>query len=139
MVVEILLIIMIILCFILYELATMSPLGWHPPHVVDNTDALYLGDQHWQQTMLFFFRFLLFCVHQFAYASVSLCISGSVCNPFQVFKNSFLRCSQWPLVVKVLDFQSRGPVFKATGWLQGWLSLSSFRGRWNEYQEFLGN
>ena len=32
------------------------------------------------------------------------------------------------LVVKVLDFQSRGPVFKTTGWLQGWLSLSSFWG-----------
>ena len=45
MFVEILVIvIMIIGC--LYELATMSPLGYHPPHVVDNTDTLYLGDQH---------------------------------------------------------------------------------------------
>ena len=33
------------------------------------------------------------------------------------------------LVVKVLDSQSRGPVFKTSGWLQGLLSLSSFRGR----------
>ena len=33
------------------------------------------------------------------------------------------------LVVKALDSQSRGPVFKTTGWLQGQLSLSSFRGR----------
>ena len=33
------------------------------------------------------------------------------------------------LVVKALDSQSRGPVFKTTGWLQGRLSLSSFRGR----------
>ena len=33
------------------------------------------------------------------------------------------------LVFKVLDSQSRGPVFKTTGWLQGRLSLSSFRGR----------
>ena len=33
------------------------------------------------------------------------------------------------LVVKMLDSQSRGPVFKTTGWLQGRLSLSSFRGR----------
>ena len=33
------------------------------------------------------------------------------------------------LVVKSLDSQSRGPVFKTTGWLQGQLSLSSFRGR----------
>ena len=35
---------------------------------------------------------------------------------------------QWSngLVVKTLDSQSRGPVFKTTGWLQGRLSLSSF-------------
>ena len=33
------------------------------------------------------------------------------------------------LVVKALDSQSRGPVFKTTGWLQGRLSLSSLRGR----------
>ena len=33
------------------------------------------------------------------------------------------------LVVKALDSQSRGPVFKSTGWLQDRLSLSSFRGR----------
>ena len=32
------------------------------------------------------------------------------------------------LVVKALDFQSRGPVFKTTGWLHGGLSLSSFQG-----------
>ena len=30
---------------------------------------------------------------------------------------------------KSLDSQSRGPVFKTAGWLQGRLSLSSFRGR----------
>ena len=33
------------------------------------------------------------------------------------------------LVVKTLDSQSRGPVLKSTGWLQGRLSFSSFRGR----------
>ena len=38
------------------------------------------------------------------------------------------RLVQDGLVVKALDYQSRGPVFKTTGWLQGWLSLSSFRG-----------
>ena len=32
------------------------------------------------------------------------------------------------LVVKALDSQSRGPVIKTAGWLQGRLSLSSFRG-----------
>ena len=31
------------------------------------------------------------------------------------------------LVAKSLDSQSRGLVFKTTGWLQGRLSLSSFR------------
>ena len=33
------------------------------------------------------------------------------------------------LVVKALDSQSKGPVFKTTGWFQGRLSRSSFRGR----------
>ena len=33
------------------------------------------------------------------------------------------------LVVKVLDSQSKGSVFKTTGWLQGRPSLSPFRGR----------
>ena len=33
------------------------------------------------------------------------------------------------LVVQALDFQSRSPVFKTTGWLQCRLSLSSFRGQ----------
>ena len=42
------------------------------------------------------------------------------------------------LVVKTMDFQSRGSLFKTNGWLQGQLNLSSFRGRSNEYQEFLG-
>ena len=37
------------------------------------------------------------------------------------------------LVVKALDSQSRGLKFKATWWLEGRLSLSSFCG-----QEFLG-
>ena len=47
MFVEILVIVMmIIVCFILYELATMSPSGLHPPHLVDKTDTLYLGYQH---------------------------------------------------------------------------------------------
>ena len=106
MLVEILLIIiMIIVCFILNELATMSPLGWHPPNVVNNTDTLYLGDQHWQQTMFFFFRFLLFCVHQFAYASVSLCICVFVCNPSLVFKNSLLWGYKEPSSQKMIEMQ----------------------------------
>ena len=31
-------------------------------------------------------------------------------------------------VVKALDFQSKGPVFKTIWWFQGRLNLSSFRG-----------
>ena len=48
-------------------------------------------------------------------------------------------CFSWRncLVVKVLNSKPRGPVFKTTGWLQGWLCLSSFEVRYNEYQEFL--
>ena len=40
--------------------------------------------------------------------------------PLKWFK-TFLTQSLWcnGLVVKVLDSQSRGPVFKTTGWLQG--------------------
>ena len=47
MLVEIFIIVMIIVYFILYELAAMSLLGWHPLHLMDNTDTLYLGDQYW--------------------------------------------------------------------------------------------
>ena len=36
---------MLAICFKLQNLATMSPSGWYPPHV-DNTDTMYLGDQH---------------------------------------------------------------------------------------------
>ena len=42
------------------------------------------------------------------------------------------------LVIKALDSQSRCPLFKATGWLEGRLSLLSSRGRSNEYQGSLG-
>ena len=43
--------------------------------------------------------------------------------------NQKIHAWQDGLVVKSLDSQSRGPVFKTTGWLQGRLSLSSFQGR----------
>ena len=41
------------------------------------------------------------------------------------------QCNKWSddQVVKSLDSQSWGPVFRTTGWLQGQLSLSSFEGR----------
>ena len=31
----------------------------------------------------------------------------------------FFMCESYGLVVKALDYQSSGPVFKTTGWLQG--------------------
>ena len=42
------------------------------------------------------------------------------------------------LVIKASKSQSRGPVFKTAGCLQCQLSLSSFQGRLNDYQELLG-
>ena len=42
------------------------------------------------------------------------------------------------LVVKALDSQSKGQGYKTTGWLQGRLNLSSFRGQSIEYLELLG-
>ena len=46
------------------------------------------------------------------------------------FNYNFLGSVFWSngLVVKALDSQSRGPMFKTTDWLQGRLSLSSFGG-----------
>ena len=41
-------------------------------------------------------------------------------------------------VLEALDSQSKGPRFKTIGGFQGWLSLSSFPGQLNEYQEILG-
>ena len=49
----------------------MSPLGWHPPHLVDNTDTQYLGDQHWQQCWCFRFSFF--------FVSICLSMCQSVC------------------------------------------------------------
>ena len=84
MFVEILVIVILtIVCFILYELATMSPLGWHPPHLVNHTDTQYLGDQHWQQTVLVFLDFYFFVFISLPMCQ-SVCVRGPVCNPFQV-------------------------------------------------------
>lgn len=41
------------------------------------------------------------------------------------------------LVARVLDAKLREPVFKSIWWLLCWISLSFFRGQWNECQEFL--
>ena len=85
------------ICFILCELETTSPLGWHLPHLVDNTYTLYLGDQHWQQTVLVFFRCLLFNANQVGYGSINLYIW-----PFsqKLIKTQWLASGKWccPLV-----------------------------------------
>ena len=97
-----LLIIMIIVCFILYELATMSPLGWHPRDVVDNTDTLYLRDQHWQQTVLVFLDFYFFVF-------ISLPMGQSVCVSVGMFAIHFkflkIWCCQWLLSQKMIETQ----------------------------------
>ena len=86
--VEILLIItMLIFSFILYELATMSPLGWHPPpHLVDSTDTLYLGDQHWQETVLVFLDFYFF-----AFINLPMCHSVCVSVGLFAIHSKFLK------------------------------------------------
>ena len=57
-------------------------------------------------------------------------------NPFSLMDTKLFPI-YWGLVVKALDSQSGDLVFKTTGWLYGQLSLSSFGGRPNEYQEIL--
>ena len=49
--------------------------------------------------------------------------------PYDFRKRNVLQSRNPGPVVKALDSQSRGPVFKTTGWLQGQLSLSSLQGR----------
>ena len=66
---------MTIICFIIYWLATMSSLGWHSPHLSDNTDTQYLGDEHWQQ--FGFLDFFLFCAY--------LCVHVSVCGSVHLY------------------------------------------------------
>ena len=55
-----------------------------------------------------------------------------------IFDVTFLTWSN-SLVVKMLSSKFRGPGFKTTGWLQGWLSLSSFEGQSNEYMKKPGD
>ena len=58
----------------------------------------------------------------------SLCktnVDGSI-DSGNFFMKGFLPLWSNGLLVKALDPQFRGPVFKATGWLQGRLSLPSF-------------
>ena len=89
--------------FALCELATISPLGWHTPNVVDNTGTLYKEDKHWQQTALvsldIYFSVFIICLF------VSHFVSGFVCNSSLVFENSVLWGFQWSLSQKMIETQ----------------------------------
>ena len=56
----------------------MSPLGSHPPHLVDNTDTQHLGDQHWQQCWCFRFSFF--------FVPICLSMCQSVCVSVHLFR-----------------------------------------------------
>ena len=71
--------------------------------------------------------------------SNELDIDSEACAvPSDIFKMGLIAKWSNSLVVKALASQSKGPEFNSTGWLQGRLSFLYFRGRSNEYQEFLG-
>ena len=73
------------------------------------------------------------CLELMASQNISLVNNHSITNfeiplhafPFGDLAKTVGLWSNGP-VVKVLDSQSRDPMFKITGWLQGQLSLSSF-------------
>ena len=53
-----------------------------------------------------FFRVLTFlCLRVCLCVSHNLCVCGSICNLFQVFKTLMSWCSQWPLSQKVIKTQ----------------------------------
>ena len=83
----------------------MRPLGWHPPHLVDNADTLSGEPALTTGSIIFFIYFYFFCVHQFVYVSVTVWVCGSPCNPSQVFKNSLLWGSQLSLNQKMIKTQ----------------------------------
>ena len=79
----------------------MSPLGWHTPYLVDNTDTQYLGDQHWQQC--WFFRFASFLC-----SSVCLCVSLSVNLQFFTIHPKFLKThNYWLAQLVYVSFEFR--------------------------------
>ena len=64
--------------FILQQVARMSPLGWHHPHLVDNMDTQNLVDQHWQQCWCFRFSFF--------FVSICLFMCQSICVSLHLFR-----------------------------------------------------
>ena len=89
----------------------MSPLGWHPPHLVDNTDTHW--HQHWHQC--WFFRFS-FCVCVCVCVCVSVCLSmfQLVCVFVCLFTINlkFLKSHNYWLVQLVYVSLNSGPELK---------------------------
>ena len=61
-----------------FSLATMSPFGWHHPHLKDNKDTQYLVDHNWQQCWCFRFSFF--------FESICLSMCQSVCVSVHLFR-----------------------------------------------------
>ena len=106
---------LMIICFILHELVTMTPWGWHPPHLGDNTDTQYLEDQHWQQWWCFRFLFFFF----FVSICLSMCQSVSVSVHLFTFNLKFLKTHNYWLaqllnmsLVPRLELKSAGCLSK---------------------------
>ena len=95
---------LMIICFILHWLATMSPLGRHPPHLVDNTDTQYLGDQYWQQCWCFslFFFFVSICLSMCQSVCVSVHLFTVTVNFLNVSLVSGLEFKKCRLLIKML-------------------------------------
>ena len=54
----------------------MSPFGWHPPHLVNNTDTLSGEPALTRDSVGFWIFFLCFCVHLYFFISVSFWTPG---------------------------------------------------------------
>ena len=95
---------MITFLFYLVIAATRSPLGWHTPHVVDNKDTQYLGDQHWQQCWCF--RFFFFFVSICLFMRQSVCVSVHLFTSNLKFLSlvSGLELKKCRLPIKMMEF-----------------------------------
>ena len=79
----------IIIIFILYKLATMTRFGWHPPHLVDNTDLCIRGTSIDNRQCSFLKDFSLFMC-----PSVCLHVSqlfSFLCNLFSSFLRLYIK------------------------------------------------
>ena len=69
------------------------------------------------------------CVWTTLYSNLSQIAIKPITQDVHVVNGYVVKLQSNGLVVKALDSQSRGPVFRTSGWVQGQLSLSSFQGR----------